>query len=84
MAILLTQNSKPNLNKKLPLVPIRHGVIFPHTESIIQFGRERSIAGVRAAYDGDKKIILLSQKDLKVSEPAQKDLYTVGTLCEIE
>jgi len=87
MAILLNENSNTSEkddDKVYPLVAIRHGVIFPHTESIIQFARPKSVAGVQTAYDGDKKIIFASQKDTKIAEPEAKDLYTVGTLCEIE
>jgi len=84
MAILLTQQSKDSKPKTLPLVPIRYGVIYPNTESIIQFGRPASIAGVQMAFDGNKKIIFVAQKDSKVAEPIIEDMYQIGTLCEIE
>lgn len=85
MALLLNQKNIDDSDGQVyPLVAIRHGVIFPHTESIIQFARPKSVAGVQAAYEGNKKIIFASQKDSKVSEPEAKDLYTIGTLCEIE
>lgn len=83
MALVLSNESNQE-DKLYPLVAIRHGVIFPHTESIIQFARPKSIAGVQAAYESDKKIVFVSQKDSKVSDPTQEDLYTVGTICEIE
>ncbi len=82
MALLLTKTT--NKDKTYPLVPIRHGVIFPHTESIIQFGRPQSIKGVQSAFEGDKYIVFVSQKDPKVSDPKPQDLYKVGTLCTIE
>jgi ATP-dependent Lon protease len=84
MAILLTKSEHEAKPKLIPLVPIRHGVIYPHTESIIQFGRTKSIAGIQAAEENDKKVILVSQKDTNINDPAAEDLYEVGTLCEVE
>lgn len=84
MAIVLDKNDKKTPTQKYPLVPIRHGVIFPHTESIIQFGRPKSIAGVNSAFEGNKKIIFVAQKDAGISEPSPEDLFSIGALCEIE
>lgn len=83
MAQILNQ-SLAETKTLYPLVPIRHGVIFPHTESIIQFARAKSVAGVQSAYESNKQVIFVSQIDNKISEPSAEDLYTIGTLCEIE
>jgi ATP-dependent Lon protease len=84
MAILLSKSNQDKADRLYPLVPIRHGVIYPHTESIIQFGRIKSMAGVQAAEEGDKKVVMLSQRDTNVNDPSLEDLYEIGTLCEVE
>ena len=84
MAIILTKSDNPKERRFYPLVPIRYGVIFPHTESIIQFGRPQSVAGVQNSFDSDKKIVFVAQKNSKDTDPEVEDLYTVGTLADID
>src|SRR3989338_6922643 len=84
MAILLgpTQKSKPL--RTLPLVPLREGVVFPHAEAVLIFGRPKSNAGIEAAFRSDRLVVFVTQKNPRISEPGFDDIYTVGTLCTIE
>ncbi len=84
MSILLRPNLVKKQQKVLPLVPLREGVVFPHTEAVLTFGRPKSNAGIEAAFKNDRLIVFVTQKDAKVSEPELKDLYGVGTLCSLE
>src|SRR3989344_3136101 len=68
----------------LPLVAIREGVVFPHTEAVLTFGRPKSVAGVEAAFGSNRQIVFVTQKNSKVDEPTEADFYRVGTLCTIE
>ncbi len=68
----------------LPLVAIREGVVFPHTEAVLTFGRPKSVAGVEAAFRSNRQIVFATQKNSKVNEPQETDFYRVGTLCTIE
>jgi ATP-dependent Lon protease len=68
----------------LPLVAIREGVVFPHTEAVLTFGRSKSVAGVEAAFRSNRQIVFVTQKNSKVDEPQEMDFYRVGTLCTIE
>lgn len=68
----------------LPVVPIRDGVVFPSTESILTFGRKRSLTSVDEAMRKNKQLVILMQKDPRTSDPQPKDLYQVGTLVKIE
>lgn len=83
MAIILKSQTQPNA-PRIPLVAIREGVIFPHTESVLAFGRPKSVNAVMASYKGDKRIIFVSQKDANIHDPEPRDLYKVGTLATIE
>lgn len=84
MAILLNKSSNPKPERAIPLVAIRDGVIFPHTEVVLTFGRPKSIAGVEAAFNTDKHIVFVTQKNPTVPDPKEEDLYSVGTLCTID
>src|SRR4030042_4116098 len=80
MPILLGANKE----KVLPIVAIREGVVFPHTETILSFGRPKSIAAVEAAYKTDQLIAFFTQKNPHNLNPDQDDLYSLGTLAKVE
>jgi ATP-dependent Lon protease len=68
----------------LPVVPIREGVLFPSTESVLTFGRAISVNALNAVTKQNKLLILVTQKDSKVDNPKGEDLYTIGTLVAVE
>lgn len=68
----------------LPVVPIREGVLFPSTESVLTFGRRLSINALKASVRSRKLVVLVSQRDPEVEDPNPEDLYQVGTLAYIE
>lgn len=74
----------PDKPLTLPAIPIREGVLFPSTESVLTFGRKLSLNALRASLSSKKMVILVTQRDPKVDEPGSKDLYQVGTLAVIE
>jgi ATP-dependent Lon protease len=67
----------------LPVVALREGVVFPHTEAHLTFGRPKSNAAIEAALKTDKRVILVAQRQ-PTANPSPEDLYPVGTLCSIE
>lgn len=69
--------------EKLPLVALREGVVFAHTETILTFARSRSVRAIEEAIRTRKNVILVTQKK-DVSEPGEGDLYTIGVLASIE
>jgi ATP-dependent Lon protease len=72
-------------SRQFPVIPIREGVLFPQTESVLNFGREVSLKGIRAAAkESDSLVVLLSQKKPDKNLPNPRDLYTVGTLAKVE
>ena len=66
-----------------PVIALLEGVVFPHTEAVLTFGRPRSNAGIQAAFTQDKYVIFVAQRR-PVAHPDPKDLYQVGTLCQVE
>ncbi|MFN3568291.1 MAG: LON peptidase substrate-binding domain-containing protein, partial [Caldimicrobium sp.] len=68
---------------KVPLLPLREIVIFPNTAVPLFIGRTKSILALEAAYKDNKLIFLSAQKDPKLDDPLEEDIYKVGTLCKI-
>lgn len=73
-----------NKEQSYPLVAIRDGIIFPKTENILVFGREKSLLALEEALKKDKKIVLVLQKNSSLDNPQSVDLYSIGVLAEIE
>ena len=71
------------LKSTLPVGPLRDTVIFPGNSVPIISGRAKSKAAVDAAWNSDKLILFIAQKNSKIEEPGEKDLYSVGTVCLI-
>ncbi|MCS7279591.1 MAG: endopeptidase La [Thermodesulfobacteriaceae bacterium] len=69
--------------KTLPLLPLREIVVFPNTAVPLFIGRAKSIFSVEKAYSSDKLIFLSAQKDAKIENPSEEDVYKVGTICKI-
>jgi len=67
----------------LPLLPLRDVVVFPHTVIPLFIGRKSSVNAVVKAMAANKYIFLVTQKDEKIEEPTNDDLYNVGTLATI-
>lgn len=73
-----------NTEKTVPLIPIRDGVIFPNTDSVLTFGRPKSLAALEASFNSERIVCFVLQKNSKLNDPAPQDMYTVGTLSRIE
>ena len=69
--------------RKLPMMPIREMVIFPHMMTPFVVGRESSVRALEEALTGDRRIFLATQHDASVDEPTADDIYTVGVIGNI-
>ena len=65
---------------KLPLLPLRDIVVFPNMVIPLFVGRDKSINALNEVMKGDKKIILVTQKNSEVDDPKQNDIFLYG--CE--
>ena len=70
--------------KLVPIIPIRDGIVFPHTESILTFGRPRSLAALEQAFAGERVVCFVLQKNPRQEDPEISDLYQMGTIAHIE
>ena len=67
----------------LPLMPLRGLTAFPNTTVFIDVGRERSLGALEHAMDEDRRLFLVSQRNVNCDQPEQADLYTVGTVARV-
>ena len=67
----------------LPMLPLRDVVVYPHLVIPLFVGRDKSIAAIEKANNGDKKIFLVAQKSADKDEPDASDLYHTGTIATI-
>jgi ATP-dependent Lon protease len=67
----------------IPILPLRNTVLFPGVVIPITVGRDKSIQAVKAAYNKDKLIGVVSQKDGNIEDPTPADLCSIGTVAKI-
>ncbi|MBF0153562.1 MAG: endopeptidase La [Magnetococcales bacterium] len=70
---------------RMPLLPLRDIVVFPHMIVPLFVGRDRSIRALEAVSgrDDDRRILLVSQKDASTDSPEEEDIYQVGVLATV-
>lgn len=76
---LVTEDSQ----QFIPVLPLRDVVVYPHMVIPLFVGREKSMSALDAAMADNKQVLLLAQKNAEVDDPAEKDLYQIGTLSTI-
>src|SRR6201992_445361 len=79
---MITSKEKSDV-RKLPMMPIRDMVIFPHMMTPFVVGRESSVRALEEALTGDRKIFLATQHDASIDEPSADDIYETGTIGNI-
>jgi len=79
---MITSKEKSD-TRRLPMMPIRDVVIFPHMMTPFVVGRESSVRALEEALAGDKKIFLATQHDASVDEPRPDEIFSVGTVANI-
>lgn len=70
--------------KKLPAVALRGTTILPDMIVHFDVSRSKSARAVEEAMLQDQKLFLVGQKDQELEDPAQDDLYTIGTIASIK
>ena len=66
-----------------PVMSLRDIVIFPHMVAPLVVGRTKSIRALEDSMEKRTEILLVAQKDSKVDDPAEDEIYTTGTLAVV-
>ena len=72
-----------NTQRTMPVLPLRDVVVFPYMVMPLFVGRAKSINALEEAMNDDKQILLVSQREADLEEPAPEDLFDVGTIANI-
>ncbi|OFY65604.1 MAG: endopeptidase La [Bacteroidetes bacterium RIFCSPLOWO2_02_FULL_36_8] len=85
---LLSMDEENQMNKEatpevLPILPLRNTVLFPGVVIPITAGRTKSNRLVNDAYQKDKIIGVIAQKNTEADDPVENDLYKTGTVAQI-
>ena len=65
---------------ELPVIALRTQVVLPRTLENVDVGRAKSKRALEEAQAGDNRVLLLTQKEPRVDDPAGEQLFDVGTL----
>lgn len=79
-------NQEPETNpfdQPIPVCPVRGSVLYPTMVMPVDAARPVSIRAINAALDRNRTILIVSQKDRETQDPTAKDLFEVGTACNI-
>lgn len=72
------------MEKIVPIIPIRDGIIFPSTDSVLTFGRPKSLAALESAFQNERIVCFVLQRNARLNDPSPEDLFEIGTLSRIE
>ena len=73
-----------NETQVMPAVALRGITILPDMIVHFDVSRKKSIRAIEEAMTKDQRIFLITQKDPKVEDPSEDDLYKIGTVAMIK
>ena len=74
---------KEEYDSILPILALKNMVLLPGVVLPITVGREKSLAAINEAYNGNKTIAVTAQKHADIEEPELSDLYEIGVVAKI-
>lgn len=67
----------------IPVLALRGLTVFPHMTLTFDVERPISIAALERAMEADQNIFLVTQREIGVNAPGERDLYEIGTISHI-
>ena len=68
----------------IPVLTLRGLTVFPQLLLHFDVGRAASIRALEEAMEEKREIFLVTQRDLTVENPEERDLYAIGTVAEVK
>ncbi len=65
------------------IIPLRGLIAFPESTIHFEVGRKSSISALNTAMDKDQLLFLVAQKDMRLEEPDENELYEIGCVARI-
>ncbi len=72
-----------DLPEEVSILPIKNTVLFPGVVIPITVTRQKSIRLIKKAYQGNRIVGVIAQKNKQMEEPALEDVYRFGTVARI-
>src|SRR6478752_10324526 len=72
-----------DLPAELPILPIKNTVLFPGVVIPITVTRQKSIRLIKKAYQGNRIVGVIAQKNKQAEDPGTEDIYRFGTVAKI-
>ncbi len=72
-----------HIPERLPIIPVRNTVFFPHQFIPLAIGRPKSLRLIEYALKENTLIGVVAQKEGSIDDPSPDDLYNVGTVARI-
>ncbi|MCK5005185.1 MAG: endopeptidase La, partial [Candidatus Aminicenantes bacterium] len=72
-----------DIPENIPVLVLRDIVVFPYMIVPLYVGRVKSKRAIDHALNGDRMILLLTQKDATVENPKEDEMYKMGTVALI-
>jgi ATP-dependent Lon protease len=69
--------------RRLPLLPLRGLLVYPSMVLHLDVGREKSVRALEKSMVDDSMILLCSQSEVNIEEPAMEDIYRIGTIAKV-
>ncbi|MFD0869411.1 Lon family protease [Chlamydia abortus] len=69
--------------RSMPLLPLRGLLVYPSMVLHLDVGREKSVKALDKAMVDDSLILLCSQSEVNIEEPAMEDIYRIGTVSKV-
>ena len=69
--------------QNMPVLALRGLTAFPGQTLSFDAEREISILALENAMEGDRELLLVTQREIGVQDPQEEDLYEIGTVCRI-
>jgi ATP-dependent Lon protease len=69
--------------REIPILPVRHTVLFPFAILPINVGRDRSLQLLNDVMNGDRTLAVFAQLDGNEDDPSPDALHPIGTLATV-
>src|SRR5437667_12365148 len=70
-------------NVRLPVLPLRDVVFYPHVVMPLIVGRPGSLAAIESAMAAHGAVLLVAQRNADIDDPSAADLHRVGVVARI-
>ncbi|MHB8171767.1 MAG: endopeptidase La [Thermincolia bacterium] len=78
------EHTGTSFHRELPLLPLRGILVFPYMVIHLDVGREKSVNAIEEAMIKERVIFLATQKEAQTDDPAEEDIFEIGTLAEVK